>query len=76
MVLQIVLAVLVLKIIKYDEVLQNLDLLTKKPTEWNDSILTKFAQMLRKRTKPMLIAANKADLCKDLDITNELHRGS
>jgi len=56
------------------EVLQNLDLLTKKPTEWNDSILTKFAQMLRKRTKPMLIAANKADLCKDLDITNELHR--
>ena len=56
------------------EVLQNLDLLTKKPTEWNDSILTKFAQMLRKKTKPMLIAANKADLCKDLDITNELHK--
>ena len=55
-------------------VLQNLDLLTKKPTEWNDSILTKFAQMLRKKTKPMLIAANKADLCKDLDITNELHK--
>ena len=74
MVLQIVLAVLVLKTIKYDEVLQNLDLLTKKPTEWNDSILTKFAQMLRKKTKPMLIAANKADLCKDLDITNELHK--
>ena len=56
------------------EVLQNMDLLTKKPTEWNDSILTKFAQMLRKKTKPMLIAANKADLCKDLDITNELHK--
>jgi len=56
------------------EVLQNLDLLTKKPTEWNDSVLTKFAQMLRKKTKPMLIAANKADLCKDLDITNELHK--
>ena len=56
------------------EVLQNLDLLTKKPTEWNDSILTKFAQMLRKKTKPMLIAANKADLCKDLKITNELHK--
>ena len=55
-------------------VLQNLDLLTKKPTEWNDSVLTKFAQMLRKKTKPMLIAANKADLCKDLDITNELHK--
>jgi len=56
------------------EVLQNLDLLTKKPTEWNDSILTKFAQMLRKKTKPMLIAANKADLCKDLGVTNELHK--
>jgi len=56
------------------EVLQDLNLLTKKPTEWNDSILTKFAQMLRKKTKPMLIAANKADLCKDLDITNELHK--
>ena len=56
------------------EVLQNLDLLTKKPTEWNDSILTKFAQMLRKKTKPMLIAANKADLCEDLGIADEIHK--
>ena len=55
------------------EVLQNLDLLTKKPVEWNNSDLTKFAQMLRKKIKPMLIAANKADLCEDLQITNELH---
>ena len=30
--------------------------------------------MLRKKIKPMLIAANKADLCKDLEITNEIHR--
>ena len=56
------------------EVLQYLGLLTKKPNEWNDSDLTKFARMLRKKTKPMLIAANKADLCKDLEITNELHK--
>ena len=55
------------------EVLQNLDLLTKKPAEWSNSDLTKFAQMLRKKIKPMLIAANKADLCEDLQITNELH---
>jgi len=56
------------------EVLQNLGLLTKKPNEWDDSDLTKFAQMLRKKTKPMLIAANKADLCKSLEITNEIHK--
>jgi len=56
------------------EVLQNLGLLTKKPVEWNDSDITKFAQMLRKKTKPMLIAANKADLCKSLEITNEIHK--
>ena len=55
-------------------ILQNLNLLTKKPTEWNDSDLTEFAQVLRKKTKPMLIAANKADLCKDLEIIGELHK--
>ena len=54
--------------------MQNLGLLTKKPVEWNNSDLTKFAQMLRKKTKPMLIAANKADLCKSLEITNEIHK--
>ncbi len=56
------------------EVLQSLGLLNKKPTGWDDSDITKFAQMLRKKTKPMLIAANKADLCEDLDITNEIHK--
>ncbi len=58
------------------EVLQNLDLLTKKPTEWGNSDITKFAEMLRKKIKPMLIAANKADLCKDLEITNEIHKNN
>ena len=56
------------------EALQSLDLMIKKPTEWNDSDITKFAQILRKKTKPMLIAANKADLCQDLEITNDIHQ--
>ena len=56
------------------DALQSLDLMIKKPTEWNDSDITKFAQILRKKTKPMLIAANKADLCQDLEITNDIHR--
>ena len=56
------------------EALQSLDLMIKKPTEWNDSDITKFAQILRKKTKPMLIAANKADLCQDLEITNDIHK--
>jgi len=56
------------------EVLQSLGLLNKKPTEWDDPDITNFAQTLRKKTKPMLIAANKADLCKDLEITNEIHK--
>ena len=56
------------------DALQSLDLMIKKPTEWNDSDITKFAQILRKKTKPMLIAGNKADLCQDLEITNDIHR--
>jgi len=44
------------------EVLQTLGLLNKKPTEWDDSDITIFAQMLRNKTKPMKFAANKADL--------------
>jgi len=55
-------------------VLQNLNLLNKKPKEWDSSELVKFAQMLRKNTKPMLIAANKADLCEDLGITDQIHK--
>ena len=71
---QIVLVVLELKSIHVHEALQSLDLMIKKPTEWNDSDITKFAQILRKKTKPMLIAANKADLCQDLEITNDIHK--
>ncbi|MEK6927484.1 MAG: redox-regulated ATPase YchF [Nanoarchaeota archaeon] len=31
------------------------------PTKWSDEDLSKFAQLLRKYTKPMIIAANKVD---------------
>jgi len=53
-------------------VLLDLGLLTKKPAEWNDSDLYSFSKQLRKQTKPILIAANKADLCKDLDIIKKI----
>lgn len=33
----------------------------EKPTKWTDAELAKFAQMLRKYTKPMIIVANKMD---------------
>tara|TARA_Y100000310_G_C20696985_1_gene826376 strand:+ start:2937 stop:4136 length:1200 start_codon:yes stop_codon:yes gene_type:complete len=34
---------------------------SEKPTSWSDLDLGKFAQSLRKETKPMIIAANKMD---------------
>lgn len=58
------------------DVLQNLQLLTKKPTEWKDSDLTLFVKELRKKTKPILIAANKADLCKDITIVEKIKNNS
>ncbi|MDP1695655.1 MAG: redox-regulated ATPase YchF [archaeon] len=33
----------------------------ERPTRWSDADLAKFAQMLRKYTKPIVIAANKID---------------
>ncbi len=59
---------LAIKDYQVHEVLQKLDLITKNPPDWQDSDLTLFSKELRKNTKPILIAANKADLCKDLDI--------
>ena len=57
-------------------VLQNLDLLSKKTSDWSDLDLDNFVKALRKKTKPMLIAANKADLCKDLAILNKIKERS
>ena len=54
-------------------VLQSTGLLTKKSTEWDEKDLSTFVKELRKNTKPVLIAANKADLCKDLEIINKIH---
>ncbi len=56
------------------EVLQKLDLLSKNPPDWTDSDLTLFSKELRKKTKPILIAANKADLCKDLNIIEKMKK--
>jgi ribosome-binding ATPase YchF (GTP1/OBG family) len=55
-------------------VLHNLNLHTKKPQDWNDSDLLSFVQNLRKRTKPIVVAANKADICHDLNIINEIKK--
>ena len=53
-------------------VLQKQGLITRNPKEWNDSDIENFVKELRKTTKPMIIAANKADLCQDLDIMKKI----
>jgi ribosome-binding ATPase len=54
------------------EALKESNLVTKKPQEWTDSDILCFVVMLRKKTKPILVAANKADLCKDLSIAEKI----
>ena len=54
------------------EVLQKLNLISKNPKEWADSDIEKFVKELRKTTKPIIIAANKADLCQDLEIISKI----
>ncbi|MGI0055773.1 MAG: redox-regulated ATPase YchF [Nitrosarchaeum sp.] len=54
------------------DVLHKLELISKNPKEWNDSDIQSFVKELRKNTKPIIIAANKADLCKDLDIIKKI----
>jgi hypothetical protein len=56
------------------EALKESGLGTKKPNEWQDSDLLLFVKKLRKKTKPLLIAANKADLCKDLAVVDEIKK--
>jgi ribosome-binding ATPase YchF (GTP1/OBG family) len=53
-------------------VAQHLNLQTKKPTDWKENDLFTFIKELRKKTRPMIIAANKADLCHDLGIIDKL----
>jgi len=40
---------------------KKLELFDKKPQEWSEDDLLNFAKEMRKRTKPMIIAANKSD---------------
>ena len=54
------------------DVLHKLELISKNPKDWNDSDIHTFVKELRKNTKPIIIAANKADLCKDLDIIKKI----
>ena len=54
------------------QVLQKLDLISINPKEWQDSDIQNFAKELRKNTKPMIIAANKADLCENLDVIKKI----
>ena len=54
------------------EVLQKLALISRNPKEWKESDIQTFAKELRKNTKPTIIAANKADLCQDLNIINKI----
>ena len=53
-------------------VLQKLNLISKNPKEWSNSDIQTFVKELRKNTKPIIIAANKADLCQDLDIIKKI----
>lgn len=63
-----------LGVVEYDveSVLHHLGLQTKKPLEWSEQDMLVFVKELRKRTKPIIIAANKADLCHDLGVVGEL----
>lgn len=63
-----------LGVVEYDVeyVLHHLGLQTKKPLEWAEDDILAFVRDLRKRTKPIIIAANKADLCQDLGVIGEL----
>ena len=44
----------------------------KKLTDWSDSEIMQFLRSLRKLSKPTIIAANKADLCNDLEIVQKI----
>jgi ribosome-binding ATPase YchF (GTP1/OBG family) len=56
------------------DAIRELHLDAKKPSEWTDADLLEFVKKLRKKTKPLLVAANKADLCKDLSIVDEMKK--
>ena len=61
-----------IKEFQIQEVLQNLGFISKNPKQWTESDINLFVKELRKNTKPMIIAANKADLCRDLEIIKKI----
>ncbi len=52
--------------------MQQENLISKNPKEWSTTEIETFVKKLRKNTKPIIIAANKADLCQDLEIINKI----
>ncbi len=55
-----------------DAVLISMSLKTKKPQDWSENDIIAFLKSLRKKAKPLLIAANKADLCDNLEILEKI----
>ena len=55
-----------------DDVLTSMSLKAKKPQEWSEDDMMNFLKSLRKKAKPLIIAANKADLCDNLDILQKI----
>jgi len=55
-----------------DEVLISMSLKAKKPQDWSNDDMMSFLKSLRKKAKPLIIAANKADLCDNLDILEKI----
>ncbi len=53
-------------------VLQKAGLAAKPPGDWEEADTAAFAGELRRHTKPIIIAANKADLCEDLGILSRM----
>lgn len=63
-----------IKDFQVSDILKETDLAAKKPAEWSEDDVLLFTTKLRKKTKPVLIAANKADLCKDLSIVDKIKK--
>lgn len=53
-------------------VLARMGLEARPPSEWSSSDIESFARELRADSKPMIIAANKADLCGDIDVSGRI----
>jgi len=61
-----------IKDFQVQEALQKLNLISKNPKDWSENDIHTFVKELRKNTKPIIIAANKADLCQDLDVIKKI----